>query len=134
MSNVDPDRFYSKEHEWALPDPDEDGVVIVGVSDYAAEQLGDIVMVELPAVGDTFDQDEPFGTVESPKSVSEVFSPVSGEVIAVNDALEDAPELVNDSPYAEGWMVKIRLADDGGMDALMSATDYEAFLEDLEES
>ncbi|MEZ4265813.1 MAG: glycine cleavage system protein GcvH [Myxococcota bacterium] len=132
MSSVDPDRFYSKEHEWALPDPDEDGVVIIGVSEYAAEQLGDIVMVELPAVGDAFEQDEPFGTVESPKSVSEVFSPVAGEVIAVNDALEDAPELVNDSPYTDGWMVKIRLSDDGGLDSLMSAADYEAFLEDLE--
>ncbi len=132
MSSVDPDRFYSKEHEWALPDPDEDGVVIIGVSEYAAEQLGDIVMVELPAVGDAFEQDEPFGTVESPKSVSEVFSPVAGEVIAVNDALEDAPELINDSPYTEGWMIKIRLTDDNGLDDLMSASDYESFLEDLE--
>ncbi|MGM0575808.1 MAG: glycine cleavage system protein GcvH [Myxococcota bacterium] len=133
MANIETDRVYSKEHEWVLVDPDDDGVAVVGVSDYAQEKMGDIVMVELPDAGDTFEQDEPLGTVESPKSVSDVFAPVSGEVVAVNEELEDSPEQVNESPYVEGWLVKIRMDDASELDDLMNPEAYQSYLDGLDE-
>jgi glycine cleavage system H protein len=106
--NFPDDRRYSDDHEWAKQ---VDGVVRVGISDYAQNQLGDIVFVELPDVGDTFEKGQEFGTVESVKAVSELYMPVGGEITAVNQALEDAPEQVNNDPYSRGWMVDVRLQD-----------------------
>jgi glycine cleavage system H protein len=106
--NFPDDLRYSDDHEWAK---EGDGVVRVGISDYAQDQLGDIVFVELPEVGETFEKGQEFGTVESVKAVSELYMPVGGEIAAVNESLEDAPELVNNDPYAGGWMVDVRLQD-----------------------
>ena len=116
---------YTKDHEWARV---EDDAVKVGITDYAQDQLGDIVFVELPEPGDTFDQGEEFGTVESVKAVSELFMPISGEILSVNETLADAPELVNTEPYAGGWMVTIKPNDSGAFDALM---DKDAYLDVL---
>jgi len=112
---------YTKDHEWARK---EGEVVVVGISDYAQDQLGDVVFVELPQPGDTLAKGDEFGTVESVKAVAEVYLPVGGEVVAVNEGLEDAPELVNTEPYAGGWMVKIRPDDAGEMDQLMNREAY----------
>ena len=127
------DRSYTKEHEWAKVDDDDDGVVVVGITDYAQEQLGDVVMVELPEVGDTIDSGDVCGAVESPKSVSDLFSPVAGEVIEVNEDLVDAPEKVNESPYEEGWICKLRMSDPSELDGLMNAEAYTAFVDSLED-
>jgi glycine cleavage system H protein len=110
MAEIAKDRHYTKDHEWVLKDATEKDLVTLGISDFAQDALGDIVMVELPEVGDTVSQGEPYGSVESPKSVSDVFSPVSGEVVAVNEALEDAPEQVNDEPFGEGWLIRVRMS------------------------
>ncbi|MCP4695136.1 MAG: glycine cleavage system protein GcvH [Desulfobacterales bacterium] len=123
--NFPDDVRYTEDHEWARADG---GVVRVGVSDYAQDQLGDIVFVELPEVGASFDQKEEFGTVESVKAVSELYMPVGGEVVAVNEALEDAPEMVNEQPCGDGWMIEIKPADPSELDALM---DKEAYLKTL---
>jgi glycine cleavage system H protein len=101
----------------------------VGITDYAQGELGDVVFVELPGVGDTFSKMDVFGTIEAVKAVSDLYAPVSGEVVAVNDALEDDPALVNGDPYGEGWMIRIRLADRSELDGLMSSTDYLAHIE-----
>jgi glycine cleavage system H protein len=111
---------YTKDHEWVRVDGD---TAIVGISDYAQDQLGDIVFVEMPEVGDEFSQGEEFGTLESVKAVSEVYLPLSGEIIEVNEALEDAPELVNQDPYGN-WIVRIRPADLGELDALLTVDEY----------
>jgi len=116
---------YSEDHEWARLDGDR---VRTGISDYAQDQLGDIVFVELPQVGDTFQKGAEFGTVESVKAVSELYMPVGGEILAVNTSLEDAPESVNNSPYDEGWMVDIKPDNDSEFDQLM---DKNAYLEKL---
>jgi len=116
------DLRYTPEHEWLLASAE--GTVRVGITDYAQTQLGDIVHVELPPVGDSVALGDPVGEVESTKSVSEVFAPVAGEVIARNDTLEDCPELVNSDPYGEGWMIEIKLAETSSMDSLMGAADY----------
>lgn len=123
--NFPNDRRYSDDHEWAKQG---DGVVRVGISDYAQNQLGDIVFVELPEVGDTFEKGQEFGTVESVKAVSELYMPVGGEITAVNQALEDAPEQVNNDPYAAGWMVDVRLQDPAEYGELK---DQKAYLEML---
>ena len=123
--NYPDDRTYSTDHEWVSV---TDGVARIGVSDFAQNSLGDIVYVDLPSVGDTVSAGEEFGEVESVKSVSEVISPISGEVIAVNEALEDSPEIVNAEPYEGGWMVEVKLADEGGLDALMTAEAYAEFI------
>ena len=120
------DRRYTKEHEWVSV---EAGVGTVGITDYAQDQLGDIVFVDLPAVGTQIAHMQKFGEIESVKAVSELFSPVSGEVIEVNSALAGKPELVNESPYAEAWMLKVRLSDPGEVDRLLSAAEYDAYLE-----
>ncbi|MBW2028245.1 MAG: glycine cleavage system protein GcvH [Deltaproteobacteria bacterium] len=116
---------YAKDHEWAKQEKDG---VRVGITDYAQDQLGDIVFVELPQVGEMFERGDEFGTVESVKAVSELYMPVGGEVIGVNGALEDSPELVNKSPYGEGWMIRVRSEDEGEMDALMDRDQYVNFL------
>ena len=115
------DIHYAASNEWAKA---EGNNVIVGISDYAQDQLGDIVFVELPQVGDTFEKGAEFGTVESVKAVSELFLPVSGEIVAVNDALEDTPELVNNEPYTGGWMLRIKLSEKPELDQLMNKSAY----------
>ncbi len=116
------DLRYTKEHEWVRI---EAGEATVGITQYAADQLGDIVFVELPEVGRSLDQFATFGVVESVKAVSDLFAPVSGEVTAVNEALAGQPELVNSDPFAGGWMVRLRLADPAQADALLDADAYE---------
>ena len=112
---------YAEDHEWALKDGNN---IRVGIDDYAQDQLGDIVFVELPQVGDKFEKGAEFGTVESVKAVSELFLPVSGEIVAVNDALEDTPELVNNEPYTGGWMLRVKLSDKSELDQLMEKSTY----------
>ncbi|MBB5346815.1 glycine cleavage system protein GcvH [Desulfoprunum benzoelyticum] len=111
---------YTEDHEWAAVDGE---VVRIGVSDYAQDQLGDIVYVEMPEIGDIFEKGDEFGTLESVKAVSEIYMPVGGEVVAVNEVLVDTPELINQDPYG-AWIVEIRATDVGEYDELMSAEDY----------
>ncbi len=117
---------YTKEHEWVRVEGDTG---TIGITDYAQDQLGDIVFVELPAVGAAINAAQKLGEIESVKAVSELFAPVSGEVTEANDGLADSPEAVNDDPYGDGWMVKMRLSDAGELDQLLSADEYEAFIE-----
>lgn len=119
------DLRYDREHEWVKVDGD---VATIGISEFAQDQLGEVVYVDLPAVGDEIIAGESFGEVESVKSVSELFSPVSGDIIEVNEALGDAPETVNEDCYGDGWMVKLKMADPAQTDDLMSADEYEAFI------
>lgn len=112
---------YSKEHEWAQKSGE---VIRVGISDFAQDQLGDIVFVELPEEGASFDQDEEFGTLESVKAVSEIYMPVGGTITAVNSQLEEKPELVNQDPYGQGWLVEVTPSDPGQLDALMDKNEY----------
>ena len=119
---VPDDLRFTKEHEWVRLDGDE---ATVGITQYAADQLGDIVFVELPAVGRTLEQFATFGVVESVKAVSDLFAPVAGEVTGINEALADKPELVNSEPFGEGWMVRVRLADASQVDDLLDAAGYE---------
>lgn len=116
------DLRYTKDHEWVRVDG---GEAVVGVTEFAAHQLGDVVFVELPAVGRTLDQHATFGVVESVKAVSDLFAPIGGEVLAVNDALGGQPELVNTDPYGEGWMLRLKVADAGQLDGLLDAAAYE---------
>ncbi len=132
MSTVPADRKYTKEHEWALQDPVESDVLVIGISDYAQAQLGDVVMVELPEIGDEVEKDDVFGAVESPKSVSDLFSPVSGEVVAVNEDLLDQPERVNTSPYEDGWIVRLRMTDPSELGELLDSAGYVSFCDDLD--
>ena len=117
---------YSKDHEWAKSDG---GTIRIGVDDYAQDQLGDIVFVEMPEVGDKFGKDEVFGSVESVKAVADLFMPVGGEVTAINTDLEDAPELVNQSPYGEGWMIEIKVDNLSEFEDLMTKEAYLAVLQ-----
>lgn len=125
MSNVPENLHYSKDHEWIRV---EGGVGTVGITDHAQDSLGDVVYVELPKPGETFAAHETFGSVESVKAVSELFIPVGGEVVEVNESLQDEPEKVNSDPYGEGWMVRIRLTESGEVDSLLNAAEYEDFL------
>jgi glycine cleavage system H protein len=118
---------YTEEHEWVLI---EDDIVTIGISDFAQHQLGDVVFVELPEIGDSLEAGKPFGVVESVKAVSDVYAPVSGEVIEVNSDLPDEPELLNSSPYEDGWMVKLKLNDPAELDDLMDAAAYQEFVEE----
>jgi glycine cleavage system H protein len=118
---------YSKEHEWLRL---SDSIGTIGISHYAQEELGDIVYVELPKVGTAIVAGESFGTVESVKAVSEIYSPVSGEVAEINGALESGPDAVNRDPYGAGWLVRIKVAEGGDPEGLMSAVDYRRYLED----
>jgi len=122
------DRRYSKEHEWIMVDGDSG---TVGITDYAQDQLGDIVFVDLPAPGTAVRYMEKFGEIESVKAVSELFSPVTGEVTDLNAALNDNPQYINDSPYDEGWMAKVRLSDMGELDKLMAAKQYDEYIQEL---
>lgn len=117
------DLKYTKEHEW-LKD-NGDGTATIGITEFAQGELGDIVFVELEEAGFEFAQDETFGTVEAVKTVSELFAPVDGEILELNSALEDTPELVNDDPYGDGWMIKIKLSDPTQLEELLSADEYE---------
>jgi glycine cleavage system H protein len=119
--NFPDDVRYAEDHEWARTQGE---TVAVGISDYAQDQLGDIVFVELPQVGDTFAKGDEFGTVESVKAVSELYMPISGEIVAVNTGLEDAPELVNNEPYGGGWMIEIKPQDTAELDAMMARDAY----------
>lgn len=130
MSKVLPNLKYSKEHEWV--EVIGDNKVRIGITDYAQHSLGDIVFVELPGVGDQAEADESMGTVESVKAVSDVYSPVSGEVLEVNEALEDDPEIVNNDPYGEGWMAIVELSDPSQLDGLLTAEQYEALIQEEE--
>lgn len=123
MSAIPDDLLYSEEHEYLKP-TEEDGVYLVGVTDYAQGELGDVVFLELPGEGESFDRMEVFGTIEAVKAVSDLFSPVSGEIVEVNSALDEDPALVNSDPYGEGWMVRMRVSDPSELDALMNAEDY----------
>jgi len=121
---------YTREHEWV----DMDGALaVVGLSDHAQNQLGDVVYLELPRVGASVKQNEPFGGIESVKTYSDLYSPVSGEVVEVNEGLDDHPEWVNQDPYGQGWMLKVRTSDPAEMDGLMTAEEYESYLASLED-
>ena len=112
---------YAKSHEWVLVDGD---TATIGISDFAQDSLGDVVFFDAPDVGDEFEKGETFGEVESVKAVSEVYAPISGEVLAVNDALDDAPETVNESPYENGWMIKLKISNPSDLDELLGAEAY----------
>ena len=122
---VPTDLRYTRDHEWVRVDGDE---ATVGITQYAADQLGDIVFVELPDAGRALEQARPFGVVESVKAVSDLFAPVSGEVVAANGALTGGPELVNSDPYGEGWMIRLRVADAGQLDDLLDGDAYDALV------
>ena len=123
MSKIPEELHYTEEHEYVKL-ADEAGVVIVGITDYAQGELGDIVYVDLPDVGTTLARMDVFGTIEAVKAVSELFSPVSGEVVEINTALENDPSLVNKDPYGDGWMIRLRLQKPAELDELLSAADY----------
>lgn len=116
---------YSEDHEWVKVDGD---TVTIGITEFAQSELGDIVFVELPDEGDELEKGEDFGSVESVKTVSELYAPVSGEVIEINEELEDSPELVNESPYEEAWMLKIKLSDESQLDELMDSAAYDEMI------
>lgn len=127
MSQIPEDLQYTEEHEYVRT-TDEEGVVVVGVTDYAQGELGDVVFVELPSVGETFERMQVFGTIEAVKAVSDLYSPVSGEVVEVNDALDANPALVNSDPYGEGWMVKLRVTDASALEGMLDADAYRAHI------
>lgn len=126
-----PDNFYyTKDHEWLKIDGDK---ARVGITDFAQKQLGDVVYVELPQTGAQLEFHQSMGVIESVKAVSDIFSPISGEVIETNEGLNDAPELVNEDPHDKGWIVEIKIKDETELEKLMSLSEYEKFLEGLEE-
>lgn len=130
MANVPKNLLYSKDHEWVRV---EGGSAVFGITDHAQKQLGDVVYIELPKVGDQFEAQEPFGSVESVKAVSELFMPVGGTIEAVNgDALSDEPETVNTDPYGDGWMIKVKMRDAGETKQLLSAAEYEKYIAEAE--
>ncbi len=124
MANVPENLHYSKDHEWVRTEGD---IAVIGITDYAQNSLGDVVYVELPKPGENFSANESFGSVESVKAVSEMFTPVSGAVVEVNDSLNDEPEKVNADPYGEGWMVRLKMSNQGEVDSLLTAAEYEDF-------
>ena len=124
MANVPENLHYSKDHEWVRVEGD---LAVIGITDHAQDQLGDVVYVELPKSGEEFAAHESFGSVESVKAVSEIFTPVSGNVAEINDSLNDEPEKVNKDPYGEGWMIKIKMSSSGEVDSLLTAAEYEDF-------
>ena len=120
------DLKYTKEHEWVRNNNDD--TVTIGVTDFAQGELGDIVFVELDEIGTECEKEQQFGTVEAVKTVSDLFAPVSGKIVEVNEQLEDEPELVNEDPYGEGWMIKLEIEDDSELEELMSAEEYEKII------
>ena len=129
MANIQENLHYSKDHEWVKVDGD---VATVGITDYAQHALGDVVYVELPKVGDSLESHEAFGSVESVKAVSEIFTPIAGEIVEVNEALNDTPEAVNADPYGDAWMIKIKMKNSGDADAMLNAAEYEEYLQSSE--
>ena len=123
MSDIPADLYYTEEHEY-LKATDEDGVYAVGITDYAQGELGDVVFVELPDGGARFGKMDVFGTIEAVKAVSDLYCPLEGEIVAVNDELDDDPSIVNADPYGAGWMIKLKLADPGEVTSLLSADSY----------
>lgn len=121
---------FSREHEWVREE--EDGTFTIGISHYAQDALGDIVFVELPSVGEMLEAEEEFGVVESVKAVSDLYAPLSGEVVEVNDELEDSPELINENPYGSGWIVRVKVANRDEFTALWDIDGYEEFLKESE--
>lgn len=128
--NLPEDLKYSKEHEWVRV---SGNIATIGISDYAQDQLGEIVFVELPDEGEEFEKDDAFGVVESVKSVNDIYSPIGGRVVEVNDPVVDSPEIVNEDPYAEGWLVKIEITDPKELGELMSAKEYAAYIKEESE-
>lgn len=125
MSNIPENLRYSKDHEWVSVDGD---VASIGITDYAQSSLGDVVYIDMPRVGDKFDAHEAFGSVESVKAVSEVFIPIGGEVVEVNTGLNDTPEKVNSDAYGDAWFIKVKMANPGEADGLLSAEEYDEYL------
>lgn len=128
--NIPKDLLYTEDDEWLLLEGDEG---VIGVTDYAQDSLSDIVYLELPEVGDSFEQGEAFGVIESVKAAADLYMPVSGEVIAINEALVDEPEKINSDPYGEGWMIRIRILNADELDDLMDDVAYRAYLEERED-
>ena len=122
---------YSKEHEWVST---EDEVATIGITDHAQEQLGEIVFIELPAVGDKVSKDDPFGVIESVKAVSDIYAPVSGTVVAINEDLPESPEMVNEDPYGDGWLIKIKVSDGSDFEDLMDSAEYEEMIAEEREA
>jgi glycine cleavage system H protein len=127
---LDPEARYAESHEWVRRDGDE---IIVGITDHAQESLSDLVYLELPEVGDVIEKGDPFGVVESVKAASDVYMPMGGEILVVNEELEDSPELINQDPFGTGWMLRVAPSDPSEFDALMSGDEYQAFVEEEEE-
>ena len=127
MSSYPDDRFYSKSHEWIRVEGD---TATIGITDHAQKELGDVVFVELPELGEIFDEGQEFGTIESVKAVSELFLPVAGEIVEVNKTLVDEPNAVNEDPHGDGWLVQVKVSSDGVLDGLMNAAAYEKFVEE----
>ncbi len=125
MANIPESLRYSKDHEWVSVAGDN---ATIGITDYAQHSLGDVVYVDMPRVGDKFSNHEAFGSVESVKAVSEIFTPIAGEIIEVNDGLNETPEAVNNDPYSAGWMIKIKMDNPNEADKLLSAVEYEEYL------
>lgn len=124
MTTYPTEYLYSKEHEWVKV---EDDVCVLGITHYAQEELGEVVFVEMPEAGESFDANDEVGTIESVKAVAEVFTPVGGEIVESNESLNETPELVNEDPHGKGWLVKIRLSSKEELDGLMDAAAYEKF-------
>jgi glycine cleavage system H protein len=131
MALVPEDLEYTKDHEWARQ---REAVVVVGLTDYAQRQLGDVVFVELPRVGDRFEVGEAFGSVESVKAVSEVFAPVTGQVTKINEGLSESPESINDEPYGEGWLIEIQMANATPATGLLTPAEYTAYIQEEADS
>lgn len=131
MAEIPEDLKYTEEHEWARV---EDDVVVIGITDYAQEALGEIVFVELPSDGEELEIGDTFGGVESTKSVSDLFSPISGDIVEVNELLLESPENINSDPYGDGWIIKISPGNKEELDELMDASEYSEFVENLDET
>ncbi len=129
MANIPENLHYSKDHEWVEV---KDGVATVGITDYAQHSLGDVVYVDLPRVGDNLASHEAFGSIESVKAVSEVFTPIAGEIVEVNDGLNDMPETVNSDPYGAAWMIRVKMENALEADAMLNAAEYEEYLSENE--
>ncbi len=127
MSDIPSDLYYTEEHEY-LKATSEDGVYAVGITDYAQGELGDVVFVELPDLGASFSKLDVFGTIEAVKAVSDLYCPMPGEIVAINDELDDDPSLINSDPYGAGWMVKLKLADPDAISSLLSSDSYAAHI------
>jgi glycine cleavage system H protein len=127
VSEIPKDLLFTEDHEYVKP-TDDANVVAIGITDYAQSELGDIVYIELPKVGASFSKHDVFGTVEAVKAVSELYSPLSGDIVAINDRLDKEPALVNTAPYGDGWMIKVRLKDPKEKDALLNSDAYSAHL------